>query len=87
MLLQTTRTPPEGKQSTHDGYIWPVERHRMVEGANITARMAEDIAARRREWPGDPVDLTILGWTTHQAVTYGWSAKRLHRNRQQARAA
>lgn len=66
---------PEHKVATHDGFIWPVPRHRMVERQHIVERMVEDIAAARRNYGDGPIDLTMYGWTLAQCSRYGHAAR------------
>lgn len=78
-LLPTTyplcRAISEARTATHDGYIWPVERRRMVDAAAITARMVEDIAALVRQESDQPCvtldDLTRCGWHPAQTDRHG----------------
>lgn len=64
----------------HDGQKWLIERPRMTQPAAIIARMAEDIAAMRREYPENPVDLTNKGWTLAQVVRYADVARRSYKD-------
>lgn len=65
----------EARIATHDGYIWPVPRRRMVDAAAITARMVEDVASLVGQESDEPCvsldDLTRCGWHAHQTERYG----------------
>lgn len=49
---------------THDGHVWPLTRHMMLDPAAIRVRLAEDIIEQWRENDGhlNEADLVKLGW-------------------------
>jgi hypothetical protein len=75
----------EARRTTHDGRIWPVERHRMQSAETIRERMIEDIAKLARvdgEFASLSLDdLTRQGWTPDQVRHHGTTAFNLFRAR------
>ncbi|WP_243368894.1 hypothetical protein [Microvirga solisilvae] len=75
----------EARVVTHDGFIWPVERHAMRAHDAIRQRMAEDLKRLRDEAGENPVELTEAGWTFEQVQVHGLAAKlRLDREERDA---
>ena len=87
-LLQTATAPEgsalvgraylESRIATHDGYIWPVERRKMVAPGGIRERMVEDIGRLVRDGGEDAVvtlaDLVHLGWPQGSVEACGKAA-------------
>lgn len=87
-MLQSAKVPEgsalmgraylESRIATHDGYIWPFDRPRMVMPGPIRERMVEDIGRLVRDGGEDAVvtlaDLTRLGWPQGQVEEHGKAA-------------
>lgn len=83
VLGPVTSTSGEARQATHDGYIWPVARLRMVDPSAIAERMLEDIADLVNDGGEDAVvtldDLRRRkGWSHEQVQAYGGRAFALY---------
>jgi hypothetical protein len=78
----------EDRRATQDGYIWPVPRFEMIDHACITRRMAEDLAALRREHGEDAIigtpELEEIGWTRPHVTLFFEKAVRLLREQEEA---
>lgn len=74
----TGRAWLESRIAQHDGYIWPIDRPRMVMPEPIRQRMIEDIGRLVRDGGEDAVvtlaDLTALGWPKAQVEAHGQAA-------------
>lgn len=76
------RAYSESRIATHDGYIWPFERHHMVAPGAIAERMVEDIGALVNDGGADAAvtldDLTRQGWLPAQTAQHGAHAFALY---------
>ncbi|MBX9876355.1 MAG: hypothetical protein K2X84_15950 [Beijerinckiaceae bacterium] len=76
------RALSEARVATHNGYIWPIERARMVDPAAIAERMVEDIGALVNDGGEAAVvaldDLTRQGWLPAQTARHGTRAFALY---------
>ncbi|BCB18030.1 hypothetical protein [Bosea sp. ANAM02] len=63
---------------THDGFIWPQPRNRMVDAGAVRQRMAEDISRLVKDRGEDAVidtdDLIRLGWRPEHVRAYAAAA-------------
>ena len=77
---QAFQRHPEDAALTHDGVIWPVARGSMREPSLILRRMALDMRHLPRETGEDCVrdtDLTNLGWSVRQLISYSDEAAKI----------
>lgn len=79
MQLPVSQPPlSEARRAVDDGYLWPVDRARMVEAQHIRQRMVEDIDALVHDGGCDAVvtlaDLGRKGWSQGQVVAHGFTA-------------
>lgn len=79
MPLPVSQAPlSEERRAVDDGYLWPVERARMVEVRPIRDRMVEDITAAVNDGGADAVvcmdDLRRKGWTGAQVEAHATGA-------------
>jgi len=65
----------EARVATHDGFLWPVDRHEMRAHEAIRQRMVEDLKRLKREAGENAVDLCEAGWTAQQVTLHGHAAK------------
>lgn len=68
----------EDRQTTQDGRLWPVARHRMLKAETIRQRMVEDIRDLARV-DGENASLSLddlgrKGWTPEQVRAHGSTA-------------
>jgi hypothetical protein len=78
----------EARRPSPNGTFWPIERERMLDRACIIERMAEDLAALRRErgefQPVGTPDLEEIGWTRPHVTLFFWLAADLLRKQEEA---
>jgi hypothetical protein len=72
---------PEARVFTHDGHIWPLDRHEMRVFRHVRTRMVEDATELLRGCGEEGVvliqDLQGFGWTREQVLEHGARAAAL----------
>jgi hypothetical protein len=85
------RAESEARIAVDDGFIWPIDRVRMVTPAAIRERMIEDIGREVRERTEDAVvtehNLLRLGWHIRQVEAHAEHAFRVYKAQNAVRGA